>query len=52
MDWFEFCPNQTTDYGVTAHEHLKNECLHFFLVAVGPFHFNLAGKEDMREISK
>ena len=50
LNQFEFRPDPTSDYGVTAFEPLQNRCHHFFLVAFDPILFKLAGNEDMNEI--
>ena len=41
-------PLLTTE--LAALEHLKNQRLHFFSVAIDPIHFKLAGNEDLHNI--
>ena len=52
LDEFEFPPDQTTkvDYGVSSLEHLKHQCLHFFLVGIDPILFKVGGYIDMHNI--
>ena len=50
LDVFEFRPDSTTDYGVSALDCLKNRCHHLFSVAIDPILFKLAGNEDMHNI--
>ena len=50
LDGFEFGQEVTTDCRVNCPESLKNQCLHFFLVAIDPILFKLACKKDMHKI--